>query len=528
MGKVLNKRSSALVNGEAKLPTASQIDYGEIAINFAKGKETISIKNSDDEIVTFSSDNHIENIIEENEYVVSQALNDINDRIPENTSDLTNDSGFITGYTETDPTVPSWAKQSTKPTYTANEVGAVSTAATYFDDAEYDSNTKRINFKKNNTVVDYIDATDFIKDGMVSSVTVSNGNLVMSFNTEAGREDIELSLSQIFNPSNYYNKTESDGLFIPLSGGTTAMNSIITMPSSYGRFAEFGEHGVHVEGQGDLCEGNFGDRYVTLFDYAVEGKAAQLYPDELILSPTSDDGDNNIGTHYKHNLIYKDSGNTGYTLTLPDKSGVIAVLSDIPSGFTETDPTVPSWAKQSTKPTYTASEVGALPTGTTLDNVPDGTTRKLSNYATQANFTAHTGNSAIHITSGDVETQITSHNYITGYTETDPTVPSWAKQSTKPTYTASEVGALATGTTLDNVPDGTTRKLSDYATQANFSAHTGNTAIHLPSITASDEGKILQIVNGQWSLVTPTVIYTGNSAPDNVLGNNGDIYIQTS
>ena len=43
--------------------------------------------------------------------------------IPANTSDLNNDSGFIT--TETDPTVPSWAKASTKPTYTASEVGAL-------------------------------------------------------------------------------------------------------------------------------------------------------------------------------------------------------------------------------------------------------------------------------------------------------------------------------------------------------------------------------------------------------------------
>jgi hypothetical protein len=34
-------------------------------------------------------------------------------------------------------------------------------------------------------------------------------------------------------------------------------------------------------------------------------------------------------------------------------------------------------------------------------------------------------------------------DYIT--TETDPTVPAWAKQSTKPTYTASEVGAAAPG-----------------------------------------------------------------------------------
>ena len=45
--------------------------------------------------------------------------------IPTKVSDLTNDSGFITGYTETDPTVPAWAKQTNKPTYTASEVGAL-------------------------------------------------------------------------------------------------------------------------------------------------------------------------------------------------------------------------------------------------------------------------------------------------------------------------------------------------------------------------------------------------------------------
>ena len=43
--------------------------------------------------------------------------------VPTATSDLTNDSGFIT--TETDPTVPAWAKASSKPTYTASEVGAL-------------------------------------------------------------------------------------------------------------------------------------------------------------------------------------------------------------------------------------------------------------------------------------------------------------------------------------------------------------------------------------------------------------------
>lgn len=42
----------------------------------------------------------------------------------------------------------------------------------------------------------------------------------------------------------------------------------------------------------------------------------------------------------------------------------------------ETDPTVPSWAKESTKPSYTASEVGAIPIGSNgiyFDNSDSGT-----------------------------------------------------------------------------------------------------------------------------------------------------------
>ena len=40
------------------------------------------------------------------------------------------------------------------------------------------------------------------------------------------------------------------------------------------------------------------------------------------------------------------------------------------------------------------------------------------------------------------ETELTAKGYLTSYTETDPTVPKWAKQPTKPKYTAAEVGAL--------------------------------------------------------------------------------------
>ena len=45
--------------------------------------------------------------------------------IPTNISSFTNDAGYLTSYTETDPTVPAWAKATNKPTYTAQEVGAL-------------------------------------------------------------------------------------------------------------------------------------------------------------------------------------------------------------------------------------------------------------------------------------------------------------------------------------------------------------------------------------------------------------------
>lgn len=82
-----------------------------------------------------------------------------------------------------------------------------------FGAVEYDSTTKRINFKHNatGTTLAYIDATDFIKDGMVDSVAIVNGNLVITFNTDAGKQPISIPLTDIFNPANYYDKTAIDG-----------------------------------------------------------------------------------------------------------------------------------------------------------------------------------------------------------------------------------------------------------------------------------------------------------------------------
>ena len=50
--RILNKRSSVVENGQPKIPTADMMEYGEIALNFAADKETLSIKNSNDSIVS--------------------------------------------------------------------------------------------------------------------------------------------------------------------------------------------------------------------------------------------------------------------------------------------------------------------------------------------------------------------------------------------------------------------------------------------------------------------------------------------
>lgn len=107
----------------------------------------------------------------------------------------------------------------------------------------------------------------------------------------------------------------------------------------------------------------------------------------------------------------------------------------------EVDPTVPSWAKSPTKPTYEYSEI---------ENTPDIPT-KVSELENDS-------------------------GYITTYVETDPTVPSWAKQSTKPTYSYSEVGAEPAN--------------------SNIQSHISDSNIHLTSTEKTNVGKLISTGDG--------------------------------
>ena len=79
----------------------------------------------------------------------------------------------------------------------------------------YDSETKQIELKNtSDAVISSIDATAFIKDGMLDSVTVSGGNLNFVFNTDAGKETISIPLTEFFDASAYYTKAEVNGAFL--------------------------------------------------------------------------------------------------------------------------------------------------------------------------------------------------------------------------------------------------------------------------------------------------------------------------
>ena len=62
---VCHKRSSVVTEGIPKQPTTGQIDYGEIAINYAANGETLFIKNSEDAIVKFKDDKYYQKQLSE-------------------------------------------------------------------------------------------------------------------------------------------------------------------------------------------------------------------------------------------------------------------------------------------------------------------------------------------------------------------------------------------------------------------------------------------------------------------------------
>jgi len=157
-------------------------------------------------------------------------------------------------------------------------------------------------------------------------------------------------------------------------------------------------------------------------------------------------------------LITAVGGLHARTITFPDASGTVALTTDIPS--------VPSWALQSTKPTYTASEVGAT-TSSEVSSMISSAVSSITSFSTEIVSTlptsGQTGRFYFVPNSSSVEQNIyDEYIYVDNKWEKlgafnsgtidlngyilKSELAEWAKASTKPTYTASEVGALPSNT----------------------------------------------------------------------------------
>ena len=182
----------------------------------------------------------------------------VNISVPTKVSQLNNDSGFtsnigtITGIS---------MNGQSKGTNGDIDLGTVLTEhqslAGLVASAQYVKNDKKIYFKNSsNTNLFYVDTTDFVKDGMIENVSVTNGSLVISFNTDAGKQNISIPITDIFNASNYYTKTESDNTFATKSSIPTKVSELTNdsnFTSNVGTITGIKMNGV-IKGTSDVVD----------------------------------------------------------------------------------------------------------------------------------------------------------------------------------------------------------------------------------------------------------------------------------
>lgn len=153
-----------------------------------------------------------------------------------------------------------------------------------------------------------------------------------------------------------------------------------------------------------------GDTMSGALHFGSEDNGVTIRSGEIKLSDK--DGNHVESLTLDYESITKKYDSSSWMIYVPDKAGTFALTSDILTQFpytaitnapwittwTETDPTVPSWAKAASKPSYNFSEIGSKPSTISGYGITD---------AKIANGTITLGSNSI--------------TPLTSFTETDPT-----------------------------------------------------------------------------------------------------------
>ena len=125
------------------------------------------------------------------------------------------------------------------------DISDIPSVSGYADAVKYNTSSKYVEFYHGGTggtVVFSYDASPFLIDGMVQNVEIKDVEisgetvtcLVISFNTDAGKQDINIPLTEIFDASNYYTTAETDTAIEAATSGkadtsaVTAVNDVVT------------------------------------------------------------------------------------------------------------------------------------------------------------------------------------------------------------------------------------------------------------------------------------------------------------
>lgn len=282
--------------------------------------------------------------------------------VPTKTSDLTNDSGFITGYTETDPTVPSWAKASSKPTYTASEVGAAASSHTHGNITSAGDITTTATIANGDRLVINDESASKVTNssitfGTSTSKVLSNSGTWVDLPTSLPASDVSDWAKADTKPS--YTASEVGAIDTAGTGlsksGTTLNHSNSVTAGTIGTSSATSGSTLAVPYATYDAQGH------------ITGKGTHTHTITGFV-PTSRTV-NSKALSANITLTASDVGALPDTTAIPSKTSDLTNDSGFLTGYTETDPTVPSWAKESTKPSYTASEVGAAASSHTHGNI---------------------------------------------------------------------------------------------------------------------------------------------------------------
>ena len=244
--KVNDEGNLELMNYDELLDTVPLTDayYTKQDISVKEHVISAALNELNDKIGEQYTKEEIDNIIEKDEEITAAALNDINDRKVDSVEYQKSNSTLKFYATNEDGrTEVSSVKLDINMDdyYTKTEIdedissinsSISSINSSKFDNASYVTGTtngetyQRIEFYANGSTVATIDAKPFIKDGMVNNVEIKDVTiggesvtcLVITFNTDAGKQEIDIELSDIFDSKQYYKKSEVDEKIAALSG----------------------------------------------------------------------------------------------------------------------------------------------------------------------------------------------------------------------------------------------------------------------------------------------------------------------